>query len=232
MTTRSEEMAADIFEVQWTREQLWKGCMLASIAHAIMVSRFLEISNEHSWDGINYSVQDSAGTRGTVTFHTEYCVAAFRNEKSRRISSGEINADRYFKGAPHKIIELAEAEALQYLLDKINGKIVPVITTAFWEKENKIFTRDSYDEMIENGGFILERQVMDTDSAINVWVDYYEMDERQVVLLRSIYERKISNPTNVISLSKDEIGMIGTDDLEGLAESKSSFEEMGILLEV
>ena len=29
------------------KEQLWKGCILASIAHAIIVAHYLDESNEH-----------------------------------------------------------------------------------------------------------------------------------------------------------------------------------------
>ncbi|ULO09091.1 hypothetical protein H1230_10150 [Paenibacillus sp. 19GGS1-52] len=224
-------MVAKLNEVPWTREQLWNGCMLAAIAHAIMVSHFPKFSNEHSWDGFNYSVQDSAGTRGTVTFHPELCVAAFRNEKSGRISVVDNKTDNYFQGASERVNEVAQAETLQYLLDEINNLITPVITTAIWEDNNKIVTADTLEDMMDNGGFILERQGMDMDSAIKAWVDYYEMSEAQIALMKSIFEKKIVNPTTDLYLSKEEIGMIGSDDPEGLGESKISFEEINILWE-
>ncbi len=70
---------------------------------------------------------------------------------------------------------------------------------------------------------------MDMDSAINAWVDYYEMSEAQIALMKSIFEKKIVNPTTDLYLSKKEIEMIGFDDHEGLRESKISFEEINIL---
>ena len=51
-------MSNNINEVSWRMEELWQGCILASIAHAIMVAHYPELSNEHSWDGINYNIQD------------------------------------------------------------------------------------------------------------------------------------------------------------------------------
>lgn len=102
-------MLNNINEIKWRKEQLWEGCLLASIAHAIMVAHYPEQANEHSWDGMNYSIQDSSGTRGTVTFCSEYFVAAFRNEDSERVS--HINnikqAKEYFEGSPKEIINLA-----------------------------------------------------------------------------------------------------------------------------
>ena len=46
---------------------LWKGCILASIAHAIMVSHYPLSACEHSWEGNNYSFQDMSGIRGTIS---------------------------------------------------------------------------------------------------------------------------------------------------------------------
>lgn len=219
-------------EVLWTREQLWEGCILASIAHAIMVGHYPEIAHEHSWDGINYNVQDSEGTRGTITFHPQCCVAAFRDESSHRISSGDFYWNQYFRTAPSDIIELAQAETLQYLLDHVDGKAIPVITTAFWGQGNKLLSSDSWIEIADNGGAILEIQGMGFDSAIEAWIEYYDMNEEQVSLMRSIYERKILEPNQPLRLLKAEIKMIGSDNQAGLAESKTSFEEIGIVLEL
>jgi hypothetical protein len=222
-------MITKINELEWKHKQLWQGCILATIAHAIMVAHFPELSNEHSWDGINYNVQDSEGTRGTITFDSKYCVAAFRNDDSGRILTSKFSeAHKYFQGASLEILQLAEAEALQYLLENVNGRAVPVITTAFWGEDNNLFTNDTYNEMIENGGFLLERQVMGFDLAIEAWKEYYDMSQQQCDFLKYIYDRKISNPNEIITLSKEEISFIGSNDEEGLNESRISFEEIGI----
>ncbi len=46
-----------------------------------------------------------------------------------------------------------------------------------------------------------------------------------------LYERKIQSPNKVIKLSENEISMIGTDNVEGLQESKASFEQINITWE-
>jgi len=78
----------DLNEFGLSKEELWKGCILASLAHAIMVAHHPNLSNEHSWDELNYSVQDSSGGRGTITFSLDYVVAAFRNDNSHRLNQG------------------------------------------------------------------------------------------------------------------------------------------------
>lgn len=209
----------------WNYNQLWNGCILASIAHAIMVAHYPYLSNEHSWEGFNYNVQDSEGTRGTVTFQNNYLVAAFRNNETvpRKFTTMD-----FFQGAPDKIIEIAETETLQYLLESVNGEDMPLITTAFLGIENQIFSLDSFDIMIENGGALLKRQVMEFHLAIESWEEYYEMTEEQNTLLKNIYQRKVTNPDGKIVLSMNEINLIGTNDEEGLSESRTSFSEIGI----
>ncbi|MEK4700189.1 hypothetical protein MKX47_11380 [Solibacillus sp. FSL R7-0668] len=73
-----------ILNSQLNKNNLWSGCILASVAHAIMVAHYPELSYEHSWDGDNYSVVDDSGGRGTITFKDNYFVGAFRNDNFPR----------------------------------------------------------------------------------------------------------------------------------------------------
>ncbi len=216
-------------KLNWKFNKLWEGCILATIAHAIMVARYPELSNEHSWDGINYSLQDSAGMRGTITFQNEnMCVGAFRNDESTRLQGNFKSAEHYFQGAPEEIITIAKAESLQYLLEIVQGNTIPLITTAFWGIGNEIFSTDSINILLENGGVLLERQMMDFNSSVNSWKEYYEMSNAQVDLLKSIYWRKIVNPYQKIILNFEELKIIEVFDEEGLNASKESFKEIGI----
>ncbi len=226
-------MCNNINEISWKKEQLWKGCILASIAHAIMVAHYPELSNEHSWDGINYNIQDSEGARGTITFSLEYCVGAFCNDNSDRIKMirNVRQAKDYFIGAPKEIINLAENEALQYLLENVEGKAVPIITTVFWGIGEKLFGIDSLEDMYHNGVFLLERQLLDFDSAIESWVEYYDMSLQQCDLLKTIFNKKMSQKVGDIILNKNDIQKIGTSDINGLVESRASFAEIGIIWE-
>jgi hypothetical protein len=83
--------------------------------------------------------------------------------------------------------------------------------------------------MYEHGGFLLSRQTMELNDSLEAWKKYYDMSDEQYELLKLLFSRKVSNPTQIISLTKKEIIMIGTYDEEGLNESKISFNEMGIV---
>ncbi|MFB9328942.1 hypothetical protein ACFFSY_23655 [Paenibacillus aurantiacus] len=213
--------------IAWKCHNLWQGCILASIAHAIDTAHNPEFAHEQSWDGCNYNVQNTSGTRGTVTFQSEYMVAAFRNEHSERLRHAKDALD-YLIDSPDEVKSLAEQETLQYLLDDVDGQTVPLITTAFWGDGEGIYSQDAMGDMLENGGFLLERQALDADHAINEWQAYYDMSETQTILLRSLFKRKIEAPSEVLVLTREEIQLIGSEDEAGLAESRISFEEIGM----
>ena len=217
-----------INEFKWNISKLWEGCILSSIAHSIMVAHYPELSNEHSWDRINYNIQNSEDTRGTITFTNNYCIAAFRYEKSPRINKNDFFYERYFKDAPIEILEFAKNETLQYLLENYDSQVIPIITTAFWGYENRLNSNDTVEEFIENGGFLIERELLETRESMNRLIIYYDMTEKQVSLLKSLFEKKINNKDKKIYLSKDDIKLIGTDDYDGLTESRISFEEIDV----
>ncbi|MEJ9115911.1 hypothetical protein LAV76_24410 [Bacillus paramobilis] len=214
------------YKLHIDKEQLWKGCILKSIANAIFVAHAPDFSHESSWDGFNYSMQDSQGGRGTITFHPDYTIVCLQDVNSERIDEW-IDAANYFEGAPSEVIDIAKEEALQYVLEEVEGETVPFITAAFWIEESGAYSIDSFEEMEEHGGFLLEIPLLDLQSAIER-LEEYELTEEQIELLQLVYERKIKNPNEEIMLSKEEVAMIGTDDDEGLEVCKDSFEEMNI----
>ncbi|PFN85613.1 hypothetical protein COJ67_19585 [Bacillus thuringiensis] len=219
------------YKLHIDKEQLWKGCVLNSIAHAINVAHCPDFSHESSWDGFNYSMQDSQGGQGTITFYPNYTIVCLQDVNSERIDEW-IDAKNYFEGAPSEVIDIAKEEALQYVLEEVEGETVPLITTAFWIEDSGAYSIDSFEEMEEHGGFLLEIPLLDTESAIERLEEEYELTEEQIELLQLVYKKKIQSPNEEIKLSKEEIAMIGTEDSEGLEFSKESFEEMNITWEL
>jgi hypothetical protein len=229
---------AEIFRIpDWSMEGLWKGCILASIAHAIAGDP--EWAFEHSWDGMNYCTQWDWGrtnfTYATVSFDGEYCAGAFRKEVIMGVLESTNNfkpAYKYFENAPENIIKLAETQTLQYLLQEREGEVQPCITAAFWGNAEGIYTNDFSDEewynFWRNGGEALENQIMDTESAIDEYAEGYDFSEEEVELLKSIYERKIKNPNDPITLTKEEIIVIMGGKEGGMKQCATSFEEIGI----
>lgn len=213
--------------IPWNIRNLWEGCILSSIAHAVSIAEYPELANEHSWDGFNYNIQDNSGGRGTLTFHSKYLVAAFRDDNGERIENCQ-DALMYFQDAPSEVKEIATTETLQYLLDDFDGQLQPSITTSFWSVEDKIYSQDDLSDLIENGGFLLEHQSADFDEAIENIQEYYELSDIKIDLIKTIFNRKIKNPSEEIILNQKQIEIIDCGDEEGLKESEESFSELGI----
>ncbi|UTT43401.1 hypothetical protein [Exiguobacterium aurantiacum] len=212
-------------EPGWTRQNIWEGCILASIAHAVFIADAPDLAYEHSWDGDNYSTNDGQGSRGTVAFGQEIYVAGFRNE---RFAFNPVDANQYFIEASDQIQQMAEQETLQYLLDEVDGEDRPVVTTVLWESEQSVFSSHPYDVMLERGADLLEVQASAYEAALEYWEENFELTEEQLALVEKLYHLKLKDPTRQILLSEEDIQSINANDVEGIEESRISFSEIGI----
>lgn len=213
------------FKLEKKVHQLWSGCILGSLAHAIMVAQHPLFSYEQSWDGVNYCLQDGAGIRGTVTFAENGCVAAFRNDRYFQATS-KMDVGKFFQGADADILSIAEKETLQYLLDDINGEIRPAVTAVFWGHEN-LYTNDSIEKAMMGGLSLLEKQFMDYEQALLAWISEYSLNDSQANLLERLYEKKVDSPSELIIVGEHESEKLNPVNEEGLEESAKLFEELG-----
>ena len=212
------------------KSDLYDGCLIGAIAHAIVVGKYPELAYEQSWDGINYNLVGDNGIRGTLTFDGDICVGVFRNEKYVNNNSIE-NAMKFFEEAPENIKNIAEKESLLYLLEMVNGKKIPVITAAFWSDGEEMVTPFLGEEIFLNSISIIEKQILPIEESILRWKEYYEMEEEEIELLKIIYDKIKKKSGEKIVLTKDEIKMLGELDEDGIRELKTSFSEMNIYLE-
>lgn len=216
-----------MFKLPISKETLWQRCILTSISHAISTANNPDFSYEHSWDGLNYNLQDSHGTRGTITFYHQLVVAAFRNERSERLYETK-NAMAYFADAKEEAKLIAKNETLQYLLEENDGCIKPLITTVFWG-EKDVYSCDDYEAFTSQSGDMLTIQFMEFDKAVEALIEVHDFSTKQTQLLLSLYERKIDNPEVEIVMTRSEISMLESEDEEGLEESEVLFNELGIV---
>ena len=220
-------------ELQIDLIKLWEGCILVSIAHAIMVAKYPFLSFEHSWDNFNYNIQDANGKRGTITFKNKYCIAAFRDEESPRMKEVMNNCkylEEYFFNYEDNIFEIAKNETLQYLLDETNYGIYPCITSAFWGvfDTNKVYSNDTLSDILLNGGNLIKYHLLEYNDAIKRLIDCYNMNNNEVVLLEKLFKNKMKEKNKPIFLSKNDIKLIEISNYEGFKETKTSFLEIGI----
>lgn len=221
-----------MFIDNFKRKNLWEGCILTTIAHAIMVEEYLDLSNEQSWDGINYNVQDSSGCRGTITFHERYLVAVFQDINNKKMIEQCIKdgALSILNIQNKEIEEIASEEALQYVLDNVNGETVSIITAGFWGINSDIFCRDEYKTVENNGAYIISNQIKGFDENLQALINYYDINSDLVRMIESVYYRKIQNPENIIKLLHEEKNVLLEIYGSELAECKQTLKEINILI--
>lgn len=204
--------------------KVFQGCVMASLAHAIMTNVYPELSYEQSWDNTNYSMNNSMGLRGTVSFNSYFCVGAIRNEKmNRHMDAGHIQT--FVRDFPQKVIETAYRETLQYLLVERDGKVQPCITSMFWADENGMYYNDIYDAFREDI-HLFEAILCPQDQAVLMWKEYYDMPLQSVCLLKHLCHEKQKDFGKSIVLGQKEREMIPGGVLK--EECIESFAEMNI----
>jgi hypothetical protein len=216
---------------------LWPGAMVASIAHAVFVCRYPDLSNEQSWDGANYNVQDSAGSRATIAFSNERFVGVFFSERSARNpfhSKSTYNLDHFLKDLPPDLQSLAHDEALQYMLQEFKGDTIPIITAAFWGngKSDRIAAAESWSGVFENGAFLVQNQLVEVESAIQHWKSDFDLRPEEVELVKLLFDRKKTQSRSVIEMNDVErrLWQEIAKGQDGVEASRESFAELGIVL--
>jgi hypothetical protein len=220
------------------REQLWRGAVLATIAQAIWLTSDPALAFTQGWDGNHYLLNDGSGDRAAITFGENYVVAAFFDLHSERSPWRDLprfpfgstyRAEDYFVGAPGPVWAIAQCETLQYLLDDYEGSVQPIITGACWSDGDMMTAREPWTTMREHADQRLTFLALPVEEAIAAWVEEYEFLEKQVVLLRDLFVRRLSTASSML-LTARELGELTAYGNTGLAESRELFAAIGILL--
>lgn len=197
---------------------IWPGCLLASVAHAVFVCRAPFMAHEHSWDGRNYNVQDSAGSRATIAFgpHTGQFVAAFFLKASPRnpfLTRGKKRLDQPLDQlVPSHMQELAK-NATDYLLQYLDDAPVPIVTSAFWSSAtgDHVESHDTWRDALDHGASLVTKELLSTAVALNAWTTELDLTSVDTELVREIFEHRNNardGQTNLISEHKDHLQRI------------------------
>lgn len=209
---------------------VWESCIIASIAHAIMIPKYPELSYEHGWNGSNYLIQNSQGSYATVTFERQRVVAAFRNEK---IALRSMDVESFFKDAPLEIQQIAYQETFQFLLDEREGELSPAISAACWIEEGTLYSSDTKEDLLRYGAQLLFDLLLSREEAYKYWREALDMTDSQYALLCDLSERKIAHPHDQIVLTPVEIEIIQVTDEQSHSEMElcaHSLHKIGIYL--
>lgn len=208
-------------------KDFYEKCIFISIINAVMTLENPEFCSLNSWSDNNYNKNDWEGTRVTVSFYKDGCVASCRDEKSKRLNS-YTEADYYFKDAPQQVYDIAKNETLQYLLNKVDDKIVPLITTAFWIVDNTLHSIDNQNDMINNGMNILNKELfMDISEIVEDCIEDYDMTYTQIEFSKYLFDLKLmskNSPIHIVAKDFPDIFIESEDYSVGI----ESLNEIGI----
>ena len=203
-------------------QKLYNGCIFMA-AHAVTVGEYPELDYEHSWDGINYCMNNSRGCRATITFDKKYIIAVFQDVSAKVPYQDAMN---YFKGAPKAIARLAKTETLLYVLENIAGETKPYITAAFWGTWKELYSVSQYDELMKNGAHILAVQLMEPREALRACDDYYGLTDGQMDLILSLSKQRSQTDFSIPVILKKTDALYGDMD-----EIRVSLGELNMKLE-
>lgn len=205
-------------------QTLYEGCILATLAHGVAVGEYPECSDEHLWQGINYCTDYLVDCKAVITFHKKYLVAAFRNDTKIQYAK---EPSIMFAGAEKAILQLAREETLHDFHEIIGGESKPAITAAFWGNWQELYSNQSMETLFENGGCLIENQILHYHSALAQWDDNYGFSDGQLQLIDSLYRRKLkSGLAKQIVLSENEANQLYGD----LSECRKSLARLNILV--
>ena len=160
-------------------------------------------------------------------------VAAFSDVHSLHspFRSGEIrDPEALFAGAPAEVVTLARETTLHYLLDKIDGKVTPVVTAAFWSQGNDLIAAEDWDSVIEHGAHLLKAELLEPYDAFQFLREDYEMPEPQIELVQTLFERKLASPDSTLVLTASEKTVLTAEGVDGMAEARELLASVGIVL--
>lgn len=209
-------------------KQLFAGCLLASIAHAITTNEYPELSYEQSWDGDNYS-EISEDYRMTVLFRDGYCVGVVRNDELEGFSRRTIQELLMESEFPTEAIEILQTDALEYvLLEDEDGASTPVVTSLFYCDTEELTLLSTDGELIKACMNVLTPHIASVERQIEYWREYGDMSDGQIALLKDLYAVKLKEFHTVIHMSDEQKKMLSGEEIGD--ECVTSFAELNIIV--
>src|SRR5262249_3314660 len=163
------------------------------------------------------------------TFAAQAVVGVFRDDHSPRTPWNRTTpytiAD-FFAGIPPDLMELADQEPLQYMLDTHNGQESPVITAAIWSGKHRIEAAVPWTNVLEHGGHLIGIELMNTEDGIAAWQAQYEWGDAETELLATLFTRRMTTEMPV-PVMPEEWSFITKDGTDGVDDARLLLEGLG-----
>jgi hypothetical protein len=185
------------------------------------------------WFGDGYHLNNWEGAFGVVIFFTGGAVGAFYDVHSRHNRTWLLqNQESFFQGMPADLRAIADRIALQYLLQKLEDRTIPLVTAVCWSAGETLTAAVPWPEFIENGGHLLRTHLLEREAALAEWTEGYGMTPEEVDFAGRVFDRKRATNTDWIDLTESEVRWLQAqaEKTEGMKHCRKSFAEIGIFV--
>jgi len=207
-----------------TQSLLYRNALFASISHAVMTNVFPDFSYEQSWDGRHYCFQDICSTTGVISFYSDDCICAVRNDEhpSLQVCQTLESMKDYLTNEKWNEFVHTTLQYMQCGPDPKHMNITAMILInasgiRHWRAEGS--ERNACEDM-PPGLWGSEAQCKD------FWRDYYDMDASVIHLISEIVEQRLMVQEEMVILSEQLTNQIPGNEL--CAECIQSFSELNI----
>jgi len=216
-------------------QDLWRGALLNTIAHAIWIAADPLLAYEVGWNGKNYLRQDSMGTSSAIHFaDSSTVVGTF-------FASGSIynpfsnpdyvyDIELFFRGIPRELRVIANVETLSFMQQEHKGVVQPIITAAFWGSDRNLTAAMPWDKIWENGAHILEIELMPLESVFETLEADLEITAEQLDLIKALFRKRGMELDSTIILDDGEYRALISHGNAGIAETERLLSAINIRL--
>ncbi|HVS35623.1 MAG TPA: hypothetical protein VMS17_08575 [Gemmataceae bacterium] len=196
---------------------LWNGAILNGIANAAMAADSTFHGPYAEWVGNHYLLNGLDGRLGAIAFEGgpwsgEGRLAGvfhFPESKSNAFHCKNYDLERFFLGCPAYQRFLVEQLVLSYLQMEDNGRVVPLVTAALWDAGEYLTAAETWEVVVANGAHLIEGEMIeDWEAALARFRVNYGMSMEQVVLVQSLFQRKMTCHTGLIPLTAADVGIL------------------------
>ncbi len=133
---------------------------------------------------------------------------------------------------PADLRPIADKIALQYLLQEVDGKAIPLVTAVFWTTGENLSAAVPWSEFMANGGHLLGIHLMEREAALAEWAEGYGMTPEEVGFAGRVFDRKRAADMDWIDLTETEARWLHAqaETPEGMKHCRKSFSEIGIFV--
>ena len=173
-----------------------------------------------------------------AAFTAEGAVTVFYSSESDRnpFPPGSPPYDQalYFRGMP-KTLQRAKERALSWMinLEWIMGGPNAVVTAAMWAESGQFTANEPWKAVFYNSLWSCHRQLLPLNVALIEWRHEFGLNDGEVNVLRSLYERRVASTEATIPTESWEREVFTRNgDVAGLRAARHALSGVGITLTI